>query len=661
MTFRIQPIVRPGRRRPSADDRHQQRAASLGLVLLAVVALVTVLGVGVAGYYGDHMSAVASVDGTGITRDEWLAQQKVDVFRYDRLAQQIRAAMATGQLDPATGERDLQHVAREVAAIPSTAIQELIDRTLQEKLAAQMGITVTDAEVDAQLASEGNTVEVRHVLAIFVAPGASPVVGPEPGASPLPGVSGGAGAATPSPSPTASPGAPAATKRPSATPRATASPRPSARTGAAPRTPRPSPTPTAAPAASTGANPGASATAGSSPSPSGQPTPAQQAQAQAAAEQALAALQAGAPFAQVARTYSTDPSATSGGDYGYVSASDTVDQAWIRALFSLPVGGTTSVVEGADGVYRIGRVVSIVPAHADPNFAQTIQRAGVSLAAYRAWVRGDLYRQKLATRILAQATSGNVQQVHAWEIRIAVPAAVPAAGSPAGSAAPVPAGGSSLPSGATGGPSAAPVPGASVQLPAVPAASVPAELIKPTATPIPGGSPSARASAGGAPSVGATPVAGASSAPGGSPAASGSPAAAFAPQPSAVRLRAIQQALAQPGASFAAIARVDSDAPDANAGGDMGWIAPYQVDPAVEQVLLALKVGQVSQPVTRPDGVYLYMVSERALRPVDAAQQAVLASTAFTYWYRQQVAAATIWRSPGLPAASSAADEGSAG
>ncbi len=658
MTFRIQPIVRRGRRRPAADDRHQQRIVSLGLAVLAIVAVVTVVGVGVASYYGDHMSAVASVDGTGITRDAWLAQQKVDAFRYDRLDQQIRAAMTTGQLDQATGERDLQHVAAEVAAIPSGAIQELIDRTLQEKLAAQMGITVTDAEVNARLASEGSTVEVRRVLAIFVAPGISPVIGPDPGASALPGVPGAAGAATPSASPTASPSAPPATKRPSATPRPTASPRPSARPGTATHTPRPSPSPTGVAGANSGAATGASAAPSASPSASGQPTPAQQAQARAAAEQALAALQAGAPFAQVARTYSTDPSATSGGDYGYVSASDGVDPAWIRALFSLPVGGTTDVVEGADGVYRIGRVVSIVPAHADPNFQQTIQRAGVSLAAYRAWIRGDLYRQKLAARILSQATSGNVQQVHAWEIRIAVPAAsVPSA---AGSPEPVPAGGSPLPSGAPGESAASPVPGASVLVPAVPAPSVPAELIKPTATPAPGTSPAVGASPGGATSAGALPQ---TPAPGTSPAAAASqpPGVAFTPQSADVRLRDVQQALAQPGASFAAIARVDSDAPDANAGGDMGWIAPYQLDPAVEQVLLALKVGQVSQPVTRPDGIYLYMVSERALRPVDAAQQAVLASTAFTNWYQAQVAAASIWRSPGLPAASAAPVEGSAG
>ena len=508
MTFRARPVTRRVRRLPAQDDRRQQVVVRLGFLALPIVAVLMLAGVTGSTYYAGHLASVASVDGTGISRDQWAAQQKIDAFRYSVLERQIASAQAAGQLDQATAQQDLQYVQQQVAAIPSASVQELIDRVLQAKLAAQMGIAVSDSEVAAQLAKEATTVEQRKVLAIIVTPGASPAGGAVSGGStvpsgpPIPGV-----AATPSPSPSVS-ASPAAS-------------------------PSPSPAPSAPPAASPGGSPGI-------------PSAAEEAQAKSLSDQALAALQAGTPFDQVARAFSTDASATSGGDYGYVTATDPVDPAWVAALFALPEGGTTDVIQGADGTFRIGRVTAIVPAATDQHYQQQLAQAGVSLAAYRDAIRGDLVRQKLAAKILADATTGSIEQVHAWEIRIAAGDTV------------------------------------------------------------------------------------------------------------AARLQTIEQALSQPGAGFAAVARVNSDAPDADAGGDMGWIAPYQLAPAVQGVLFGLKAGQVSRPVVQSDGTYLYMVSERAQRPVDATQQADLAANAFAYWYRAQRAKATIWRSTDVPASTAA-------
>ncbi len=476
MTFRARPVTRRVRRLPAPDDRRQQVVITLGFIALPIVAVLMLAGVVGVSYYSDHLAAIATVDGTGISRDQWAAQQKVDAFRYSILQRRIAAAQAAGQLDQATAQQDLQYVKQQVEAIPAASVQELIDRVLQEKLATQMGISVSGAEVDAQLVKEASAVEQRKVLAIFVAPGATPAT-----TAPIPSVI------------------------PSVTP---------------------SPAPSTVPAASPGV-----------------PTAAQEAQAKSLADQALAELQAGTPFDQVAKAFSTDTSAAGGGDYGYITATDPVDPAWVAALFALPVGGTTDVIQGADGTFRIGRVTAIVPATTDPRYQQELAQAGVSLAAYRDAIRGDLLRQKLAAKVLANVTTGNIEQVHAWEIRIA-----------------------------------------------------------------PGDAVTARA-------------------------------------------QTIEQALAQPGADFAAVARVNSDAPDADSGGDMGWIAPYQLASAVQDVLFGLKVGQVSSPIAQSDGTYLYMVSQRAQRPVDATQQAALVANAFTNWYEAQRAKASVWRSPDVPAA----------
>ncbi len=528
MTFRARPVTRRVRRLPAPDDRRQQVVITLGFIALPIVAVLMLAGVVGVSYYSDHLAAIATVDGTGISRDQWAAQQKVDAFRYSILQRRIAAAQAAGQLDQATAQQDLQYVKQQVEAIPAASVQELIDRVLQEKLATQMGISVSGAEVDAQLVKEASAVEQRKVLAIFVAPGATPAAGTAPSGTPAPGT---AAASSPGPSAVASPAAhrsPSATKAPATkapipsatpTPKATASPAPS-----------PSVTPSPAPSTVPAASPGV-------------PTAAQEAQAKSLADQALAELQTGTPFDQVAKTFSTDTSAAGGGDYGYLTATDPVDPAWVAALFALPVGGTTDVIQGADGTFRIGRVTAIVPATTDPRYQQELAQAGVSLAAYRDAIRGDLLRQKLAAKVLANVTTGNIEQVHAWEIRIA-----------------------------------------------------------------PGDAVTARA-------------------------------------------QTIEQALAQPGADFAAVARVNSDAPDADSGGDMGWIAPYQLASAVQDVLFGLKVGQVSSPIAQSDGTYLYMVSQRAQRPVDATQQAALVANAFTNWYEAQRAKASVWRSPDVPAA----------
>jgi parvulin-like peptidyl-prolyl isomerase len=524
------------------DDHRQQSVVRLGFLALPVVAVLMLAGVVGSTYYAEHLAPVASVNGTGISRDEWVAQEKVDAFRLGQQEQRIRSAQAAGQLDPATAQADLQYVRQQVAAIPSAALQQLIDRVLQEKLAAQMGVTVSSAEVDAQLRQAAITAEQREVLAIFVAPGASPAAAPVPGvATPSQAaIPSGAGA---SPGPVASAGAApkaSATRVPGSSSTRKGSPAPSPR-------PSPSPSPSATPVA------GASAAPGASPAPSpGGGGSAQQAQAQALADQALAELQAGTPFGQVARTFSTDPSAVNGGHYGYVWAGDPIDPAWVAALFALPVGGTTQVILGADGVYRIGRVTAVVPPSTDPHLQQELSKAGVSLAAYRDALRGDLVRQKLAAKILLQASTGAIEQVHAWEIRIA----------------------------------------------------------------------------------------------------SGSGSAA--------RVKAVQEALMQPGADFAALARVNSDAPGADSGGDMGWIAPDQLSPPVQAVLFGLRVGEVSRPVTEADGTWLYMVSERAERPVDATQLAALRESAFTNWYEAQLARASIWRSAGT-LDETAGSEGSSG
>ena len=95
------------------------------------------------------------------------------------------------------------------------------------------------------------------------------------------------------------------------------------------------------------------------------PTDAQKADAKKKADDALAQIKAGKSFEDVAKSVSTDPSKSAGGDLGWIDDTATEDPAWQAALFKLDANGVTDVIEGADGTYRIGRVSEIAPAEID--------------------------------------------------------------------------------------------------------------------------------------------------------------------------------------------------------------------------------------------------------------------------------------------------------
>jgi parvulin-like peptidyl-prolyl isomerase len=104
----------------------------------------------------------------------------------------------------------------------------------------------------------------------------------------------------------------------------------------------------------------------------------------------------------------------------------------------------------------------------------------------------------------------------------------------------------------------------------------------------------------------------------------------------AERVASIQQRLAEPAADFAAIARTESDGDQAAQGGDLGWIAPFEADPAVEEALRTATTGQVIGPLALDDGVHFYRVEARESRSLTPLQGESLVETAFDDWYRSK-------------------------
>ncbi len=69
------------------------------------------------------------------------------------------------------------------------------------------------------------------------------------------------------------------------------------------------------------------------------------------------------------------------------------------------------------------------------------------------------------------------------------------------------------------------------------------------------------------------------------------------------------------GASFQALARQLSQSPTAVSGGDLGWVDPGIMPEEVEKSLSGMSVGQLSDPIVTPTGVYVIFLRDSRPQP----------------------------------------------
>ena len=157
------------------------------------------------------------------------------------------------------------------------------------------------------------------------------------------------------------------------------------------------------------------------------PSDAQKAAAKKKAEDALAEIKGGKTFQEVAKTASSDPTASVGGDLGWLDDTATEDEAWQAAVFKLEVNGVTDVVEGSDSWYRIGLVTEIVPASVDQAWDQKLGAAKIPQDAYRAAIQSEVVRTVLGDRVIADAKASKLEK-NVQELFIRAPSEPPGDG-----------------------------------------------------------------------------------------------------------------------------------------------------------------------------------------------------------------------------------------
>ena len=172
MTFR----ARPGSNRPrSWDDRDRRNLYyNVGFGLIVIIALLLLAVAVGSAWYGDHLAAAATVNGQTITKDDYQKQLAINAFRVQYQSRRIRTLLTAGRIRTADAQTRQSILDQRTQQAGPIALEQLIDGTVMAKLAADQGVTVTDADVDAKMTDEATTPELRHAWMIAIQPTLAP-------------------------------------------------------------------------------------------------------------------------------------------------------------------------------------------------------------------------------------------------------------------------------------------------------------------------------------------------------------------------------------------------------------------------------------------------------------------------------------------------------
>lgn len=417
-------------------------------------------------------------------------------------------------------------------------------------------------------------------------------------------------------------------------------------------------------------------------SESATPSLAERRQALERAQAALGAVQGGQDWATVAREFSTDESAATGGDLGVISEVAVPDRAWGEEVFKLELNGTTGIVRGSDGAYRIGRVTEIQAAAEQPGLREQLTKE-VPESSLRELLRHEIAAERLNEKITAAALAETPEQARISRIFIE---GLEDTGDPIEEQGQVDyseivyAPNDNLED-APDLPAEDPAWGAAQQeaqaafdeLNAIPAGDARDIRLAAVATAV---SDSPTGEDGGAVgfvsrSIPPTAIAdalfdtthNAGDLIGPIRGDAGYYVLLFHERRGspAQRVQQVKDLLAQPGADFAAIAREWSEGPEAEDGGEVGWLTKDQLDEEIREAVFALAPGQISETIEFQGGHNIVKMEEKGPRAPDPDQIPDLKAVAFDEWYtakRTQALADDVIVIPGQPEAESSLEPG---
>lgn len=170
MTFRARPVANRPHRSSRDGQSRRNFYLNVGFGLAVALAVVILVGVGVVRWYGEHLAAAATVNGSTITRDEYRDRAGIEVWRIRQQIARVEASVAAGRLTSAEATQRIQALQGQEQGLAALVLERLVDARLQAGLAVEEGITVGPEQIDARIVEESTTPEERHAWLIAVSP-----------------------------------------------------------------------------------------------------------------------------------------------------------------------------------------------------------------------------------------------------------------------------------------------------------------------------------------------------------------------------------------------------------------------------------------------------------------------------------------------------------
>jgi parvulin-like peptidyl-prolyl isomerase len=120
--------------------------------------------------------------------------------------------------------------------------------------------------------------------------------------------------------------------------------------------------------------------------------------------------------------------------------------------------------------------------------------------------------------------------------------------------------------------------------------------------------------------------------------------------------KVVSELKADPGSWDKVVAAQSADHATAYSGGDIGWVAPYEKDAALEKAIFDLKkVGDISEPVSTTGGIYIFKLLEKSdARWVGDSRLGSIKSLGYPRWRDQIKADVGTWIDPQYQSTTSA-------
>jgi len=177
MTLRAKPVARRrGRAGWDSGDR-RNNLINLGFFLAIGASVLILVGYAAWSWYDDHFGAAATVNGVVITKDDLRNRLKIENFGLNYVESRINTLGAEGKISPADVQSQLQLIQQRRDQLVNLTLERLVDNELMRTLAADKGVDVSEADIDAELLDRATTSEQRHVWMIEVEPAADAVTG----------------------------------------------------------------------------------------------------------------------------------------------------------------------------------------------------------------------------------------------------------------------------------------------------------------------------------------------------------------------------------------------------------------------------------------------------------------------------------------------------